>query len=113
MRLYRVSGTFMLRDGHYKYIHYVGHEPELYDLNSDPEEMTNLAADPEYLEVLKKFETRLREILDPEAINDLALADQAALIERHGGVEKILERGGLYGTPAPSGPSTRVAAKVS
>jgi choline-sulfatase len=85
----------------------------LYDLNSDPEEMTNLAADPEYLEVLKKFETRLREILDPEAINDLALADQAALIERHGGAEKILERGGLYGTPASSGPSTRVAAKVS
>ena len=37
-----------------------------------------------------------------------ALADQKALIERHGGVERVLNRGGLAGTPVPGGPSTLV-----
>ena len=38
-----VSGGFMLRKGRFKLIHYVGFAPELFDLNTDPEEMTNLA----------------------------------------------------------------------
>jgi hypothetical protein len=29
------------------------------------------------------------------------------LIKRNGGVEKVLERGGLSGTPVPDGQSTR------
>jgi choline-sulfatase len=100
------SGAFMLRDGKYKYIHYVSYDPELYDLNNDPEEMTNLADDAEYQDVLEKFQTQLFELLDPEAVNTQALADQKALIESHGGVEKVLNRGGLAGTPVPGGAST-------
>jgi choline-sulfatase len=68
--------------------------------------MTNLADDAEYQDVLEKFQTQLFELLDPEAVNTQALADQKALIESHGGVEKVLNRGGLAGTPVPGGAST-------
>ena len=46
----------MLRDGKYKYIHYVNFEPELYDLHSDPEELVNLATNNKFKEILKLSE---------------------------------------------------------
>lgn len=104
------SGAFMLRDGRYKYIHYVHYDPELYDLENDPEERINLAAKPEFRDVVAQYENRLRELLDPEGVNEQALADQLALIDKHGGRERILHRGGIHGTPVPAGPSTEQSA---
>jgi len=105
------SGAFMLRDGRYKYIHYVHFDPELYDLDQDPEEMTNLASDAKFKDVLEKYQSLLSELLDPEDVNTQALADQKALIESHGGVEKVLNRGGLAGSPVPGGQSTLTQVK--
>lgn len=104
------SGAFMLRDGRYKYIHYVHYDPELYDLENDPEERINLAAKPEFRDVVAQYENRLRELLDPEGVNEQALADQLALIDKHGGRERILHRGGIHGTLVPVGPSTEQSA---
>ena len=42
----------MIRKGRYKYINYVGFEAELFDLESDPDEEHNLAADPLYVDVV-------------------------------------------------------------
>jgi len=39
-----VSGSYMLRRGKWKYIEYAGFEPELFDLEGDPEEIANVAA---------------------------------------------------------------------
>ena len=44
----------------------------------------------------------LTSILDPEAVNDRAFADQAVLIERYGGREKILAMPGFNHTPVGS-----------
>ena len=103
-----ISGAFMLRDGQYKYIHYVNFEPELYDLQSDPEELVNLATNNKFKEILKNYKNKLFRIVDPNAINNEALADQARLVEKNGGIEKVLMKGGLSGTPVPGGKSTRV-----
>ncbi len=103
-----ISGAFMLRDGKYKYIHYVNFEPEFYDLEADPEELVNLATNKQYIEILKIYENKLYSMIDPNAINDEALADQAKIVEQNGGVKKVLMRGGLSGTPVPGGGSTRV-----
>ena len=100
------SGVFMLRDGRYKYIHYAHFTPELYNLEVDPEEMENLASKSESSSTVNYYENLLRKIVDLEAVNARALADQTALIESHGGSIKVLNRGGLHGTPVPSGPST-------
>lgn len=96
-----VSGGFMLRKGRWKLNYYVGFSPELFDLQSDPEELTDLADDPEHAETLAKLEAELRAICDPEEVDARAFADQAALIERHGGREAALKLGAPGATPPP------------
>ncbi|NKB57771.1 MAG: sulfatase-like hydrolase/transferase [Alphaproteobacteria bacterium] len=95
------SAAFMLRMGHYKYHHYVGFPPELFDLETDPEELTDLAADPAHTATLAKCEAALRVMLDPDAIDKAAKADQAALIERFGGREAAMNFGAPGATPVP------------
>ena len=95
------SGAFMLRRGRYKYIHYTYYEPELYDLDEDPEELRNLAGDGDYASVLADFEALLHNSLDPEAVDRRAKQDQSRLVEKFGGRERVLQRGGFTGTPAP------------
>jgi len=96
-----VSAAYMLRRGHHKYIHYTGYAPELFDLEQDPEELHDLAGKPESAPLLAGFEAHLRGLLDPEAVDRQAKRDQAALIARHGGTERILKRGGSSYTPIP------------
>ena len=96
-----VTGAFMLRQGNWKYVHYVGLPPELFDLANDPEEMTNLGQDPAQADRISAFERALRDMLDPEAVDASAKASQRALVEKHGGREAILKKGGFGATPAP------------
>jgi choline-sulfatase len=95
------SAAFLVRKGRYKLHHYVGFEPELFDLDADPEETTNLAADPAHAESLADLDRELRRILDPEAVDQLAKADQRALVERFGGPEQAALVGTAAETPTP------------
>ncbi|MBU6499413.1 MAG: sulfatase-like hydrolase/transferase, partial [Rhodospirillales bacterium] len=95
------SAGFMLRDGRFKLNHYVGFPPELFDLWADPGETTNRADDPALAEVRARLEARLRALIDPDAVDALAKADQAALIARYGGPEKARDIGAPGATPAP------------
>ncbi len=95
------SAEYMIRKGRYKYIHYVGYEPEFYDLEADPEELESLATDAKFSDLIEEFEAQLRAILDPEKTDKEAKADQEKLIEQYGGKQAILDRGGLSATPAP------------
>ena len=89
------AGVFMIREGRYKYVHYVDHEPELFDLQADPEELTNLADDPGHAELVAACEAKLRRICDPEAVDARAKRDQAERLARHGGREAVIARGDL------------------
>jgi choline-sulfatase len=91
----------MLRRGKYKYIHYVDYMPELFDLEADPEELINLSEDADQKALVAEFEKILFSMLDPEGVDKRAKADQAALIERHGGREAVLNKGSYGPTPAP------------
>ena len=97
-----VSGAFMIRTARWKYIHYVGFEPELFDLEADPEETVNLAGTAEHAGVQASLDARLREICDPEAVDLQAFEDQALLIESHGGREAAIGIGAPGATPAPT-----------
>jgi choline-sulfatase len=93
------SAAYMLaRDG-FKYHHYVGHPPELFDLASDPEELYDLAADPAHAEIVREMEATLRQMLDPEAVDRLAKRDQRNLIARFGGRDAALRSGNAGPTP--------------
>jgi choline-sulfatase len=95
------TGAFMLRRGAYKYVHYVDMPPQLFNLASDPEELSDISGDPAHSQVLARFALQLREICDAAAVDRHAKADQAALIERHGGRDKVLAKGGFTATPPP------------
>ncbi len=96
-----VSGAYMIRKGRLKYIHYVGFAPELFDLLADPEETRNLADDPGHRAALADLKRELRAICDPDAVNDQAMEDQAAMVERYGGREAALKLGAPGATPPP------------
>jgi len=93
------SAAYMLAQGRYKYHHYVGFAPELFDLAQDPEETRDLAADPAHAPRVEHFERLLRERLDPERVDRLAKDDQNALVARFGGRESALRSGTPGATP--------------
>ncbi|ETW94947.1 MAG: hypothetical protein ETSY2_48885 [Candidatus Entotheonella gemina] len=84
------SGSFMVRKGRYKYIHYVGYAPELFDLTADPKELTDLAQDAAYADVVQACERALRAIVTPEDADRQAKAAQKALVESRGGPEEVV-----------------------
>ncbi|AYD03777.1 sulfatase-like hydrolase/transferase [Neorhizobium sp. NCHU2750] len=96
-----VSGAFMIRKGRCKYHHYVGFDPELFDLEDDPEELTDLAGDPAHSGVIHLMQQELAKICDPDATNALAFDDQHRMIERFGGRDAVLK----IGVPKPGGSS--------
>jgi choline-sulfatase len=95
------TGAFMIRNGSYKYVKYVGMPPQLFDLDADPQETTDLGSDPRYSGVVADCEARLRSVVDPDAANALAFADQAKRIAALGGREAILARGSFGFSPVP------------
>jgi len=95
------NAAYMLASADFKYHYYVGFEPELFDLRQDAEEARNLAGNPEYAQVLADFEARLRALLDPEAINLQAKADQQRLVDAFGGRDVALRTGTPAATPVP------------
>jgi choline-sulfatase len=96
-----LSAAYMLRKGDFKYIHYTGFAPELFNLSADPEEANDLAGAAESKPALEAFEMLLKTICDPVAADQAAKQDQNALIEKHGGADAILSRGGSSYTPIP------------
>ena len=96
-----ISGSFMIRHGRYKLMHYTGFAPMLFDLAADPYERHDLASDPAHAGVLAECAAALRKLLDPDAVERLARADQAAMIEKVGGKERIKQRGAIHHTPPP------------
>ncbi|MEM9852007.1 MAG: sulfatase-like hydrolase/transferase, partial [Pseudomonadota bacterium] len=100
-----VSGGFMVRCGRWKLIYYVDFPPELYDLESDPEECDDRAADPACADVRAGLEVQLRRICDPETVSAQAFADQDALIARLGGRDAALKLGAPGATPPPTAQS--------
>ena len=95
------AATYMIRVGRYKYIHYVGMPPMLFDLEADPEERRDLAFDPAHAAILADCEAALRRIVDPEAADRQARADQKARLDAFGGRDAVIRRGSFNHSPIP------------
>ena len=96
-----ITGMFMLRKGRWKYIAYPGYDPQLFDLRADPHEATDLGRDAAYAAVRATLDQALHHIVDVDAVNRAAFADQARRIALHGGREAILKTADLGYTPPP------------
>ena len=100
------TGTFMVRWQQWKYVHYVGYPPQLFNMVTDPKELHDLAADANnttnVLKALQEGERRLREICDPDAVNEACFANQKQRVEQLGGEEACLNAYSFSHTPTPT-----------
>ena len=99
------TGAFMIRHGKYKYVNYVAYRPQLFDLERDPEELRDLAGDPECSRMLEECRARLYAICDPAEVDARAKRRQAELLEAAGGRDAVIRRGDLGFTPPPGYPA--------
>ncbi len=95
------TGAFMIRHGPFKYVHYVGLPPQLFDLDADPWERRDLAREPGYQGLVQDCEHRLRQIVNVEDADARAHRDQAVKAQAFGGAEAILARGTYGYSPVP------------
>jgi choline-sulfatase len=95
------TGAFAVRVGKWKYVHYVKYEPQLFDLDKDPDETCDLASDPAHAAVLAECRAALFSVCDPVEVDRRAKARQAELLAENGGREAVIARGDLGFTPAP------------
>ncbi len=101
-----LCGSYMIRHGRYKYVHYVGLPPMLFDLEADPTERNDLGRASEYADVVKECEAALRTVVNPEAADRQAKADQESRIAAVGGKQAILQRGTFRYSPPPGAKAT-------
>jgi len=71
-----IAPCFMVRRGRYKYIFSEPDPEQLYDLESDPRELENLADHPEYESLRRSFFEEVRAYWDPPAIWQDVIASQ-------------------------------------
>ncbi len=70
------NAGYMIKQDNLKYVHYVGHEPLLYDLDRDPEETCNLANDPAHADDIGRLHQELLKVADPAETDRRAKANQ-------------------------------------
>jgi len=75
------TGVFWLRKGPWKYVHFVGMPPLLFNLEEDPGELENLAGRPAHRGAEQELSGLLRSIVDPEKVSAGAFADQRRRLE--------------------------------
>jgi len=68
-----IQGRTMVLTGDYKYVHYADGSAELYDVAADPQELTNLASDPQH----RDAEHHLRGLLVEHSLANLPLQARA------------------------------------
>lgn len=75
------TGSFMVRKGDWKYIHFSWYEDLLFNLATDPGEFNNLIGDPEAKEVKEDLREILRNLVDPEEVTLRAFRFQEQMLE--------------------------------
>jgi choline-sulfatase len=97
------SGEYMIRNGRWKYVYFVQYpdRPELFDLESDPEELRDLGTDQAHRAVREACHNKLLAMLNPEEVDRKATRRQAELVAANGGREAVLRRGSFAYSPPP------------
>ncbi len=82
------TGMFMIRWQQWKYVHYVGTEGQLFNIENDPQEMNNLfpaAGDNPQIQVaIAECQKRLYQICDPDEVSRRAFQFQTRMLQATG-----------------------------
>ena len=95
------SAVYMIQNSRRKYVFYCDHTAEFFDLVNDPEEMNNLASDPNYKEEIESWHQTLNRICNPFDTDARAKKKQQDLIDFYGGRQAILDAKGIGGYSPP------------
>jgi len=93
----------MIRNGKWKYVYFVHYpdQPQLFDLESDPEELKDLALEKDFSAIRDECHEKLLAILDPEEVDRRAKRRQAEIVSENGGREEVIRRGSFAYSPPP------------
>jgi choline-sulfatase len=93
-----ITGIFMIVRDNWKYIHYEGYEPQLFDLGNDPHEDHDLAQAPEFRNVRDSCREALLSTLDPAEVTKRVFLEQRSRVDALGGraVVANMVSAGLY-----------------
>ena len=79
-----LAPIFMIRRGRYKFITSKGDPDMLFDLEQDPNEVNNLAGEPEHAAVVAELTAEADDLWDSDALSkDIILSQQRRLLIRH------------------------------
>ncbi len=79
-------GMFMIKYRHYKYVYYAGTDEQLFDLEQDPEEKTDLLkkkVTDEISAIHQACRSRLWSVCDPDEVSERALGFQKKMAARY------------------------------
>ncbi len=86
------TGSFMVRQGSWKYVLNVDLSERLFNLDDDPHEYRDLANDPAHTDRLEQLRREMHAICDPVTVDREVRATQRSRVEEFGGVDAVLER---------------------
>jgi choline-sulfatase len=98
---YSPNASFMIREGDWKLIYHVGMAAQLFHLAEDPDERHDLIEEGTGTAKAAELDAKLRQVVDPAAVDLRAKADQRRRVAEVGGAEAILARGTFVYTPPP------------
>lgn len=78
-----VTGSYLIREGDWKYIHFTWYDNLLFNVAEDPTEKMNRIDDPTVADVLKKLRDRLFGEVDPEEVTRRAFDIQKAFLRAY------------------------------
>jgi len=96
------TDEYMVRKGSHKLVYYPGYDSQLFDLDKDPNEQNDVSKDDAYAAVHEELLGELYKICDPNKLFAQCRSDQLALIQKHGGMRKVLlDENYVNYSPAP------------
>ncbi len=85
------AASYLVRRGRWKYVHHAleGADPQLFDIEADPNELLDRIDDPSVSDVRDELDAELRAIVDPDGLDARVRQIQQEMLADAGGLERL------------------------
>jgi choline-sulfatase len=106
------TGSFVIRKGDWKYIHFTWYDDLLFNVKEDPDEFNNRIADPAAGTVLRDLREILQSQVDPEEVTQRAFATQERMLAKFAREKTEAQLAAMFEGRMGKGLATVLAAKA-